>query len=86
MVESGLPAYEVAQRYGIIAPARTPRVIIDKLNMALREALASEDVKARIEGEGAALLPSTPEEYAADIDREQTKWSKIVRQAGIKLE
>ena len=41
VAESGLPGYEAAQRYGIIAPARTPRVIIDKLNTALREALAS---------------------------------------------
>jgi tripartite-type tricarboxylate transporter receptor subunit TctC len=86
IAESGLPGYEAAPRYGIIAPARTPRVIIDKLNMALREALASEEVKARLIVDGAEVLASTPEEYAADIDREETKWSKIVRQVGIKLE
>jgi tripartite-type tricarboxylate transporter receptor subunit TctC len=86
IAESGLPGYESGQRFGIIAPARTPRVIIDKLNMVLREALASEDVKARLAAEGAETLASTPVEYAADIDREETKWSKIARQAGINPE
>jgi tripartite-type tricarboxylate transporter receptor subunit TctC len=83
IAESGLPGYELAPRYGIIAPAGTPRVIVEKLNFALREALASNEVKARIAAEGAEVLSSTPEEYAADIDREEAKWSKVVKQAGI---
>jgi tripartite-type tricarboxylate transporter receptor subunit TctC len=85
MAESGLPDYESAQHYGIIAPAHTPRVIVDKLSVALREALASEDLTARLAAEGTETRASTPEEYAADIDREETKWSQIVRQEGINL-
>jgi tripartite-type tricarboxylate transporter receptor subunit TctC len=86
VAEAGLPGYEAALRYGIIAPAGIPRPIVDKLNAALREALASEDVRRRIAVDGAEPLPSTPEEYAADIDREETKWSAIVRKTGAKAE
>src|SRR5262249_62414230 len=79
--ESGVPGFEAEQRYGLVAPAGTPAAIVAKLNAALREALASDDVKARITADGAEPAPSTPEEYAQDIDREETKWSKVVREA-----
>ncbi|MBK5960532.1 hypothetical protein CCR97_20355 [Rhodoplanes elegans] len=84
--ETGLPGYEVVLRYGLLAPAGTPRAIVDALNKALRTALASDDLKKRLAHEGAEVLPSSPEEYAADIDREETKWSKVIRDAGIKAE
>src|ERR1044071_2600402 len=58
-----LPGYESTQRYGIIAPANTPREIVMRLNAALNEALTSEDVKSRIAADGADTAPSTPEEY-----------------------
>lgn len=86
MAESGLPDYEAVLHYGIIAPAGTPRPIIDKLNAELRAALMSEDVRARLTSAGAEPLSSTPEEYAADIDREETKWSRIVKLSGAKAE
>lgn len=84
VAEAGLPGYEAVLHYGIAAPAGTPRPIVDKLNAALREALASEETKAVLIGTGAEPLPGTPEEYAADIDREETRWSRIVRAAGVK--
>jgi tripartite-type tricarboxylate transporter receptor subunit TctC len=52
----------------------------------LRDAVASDDVKQRIATDGAEPLPSTPEEYAADIDREEIKWSAIVKKSGAKAE
>src|SRR5262249_20626155 len=85
-VSEVVPGYESAQRYGIIAPAHTPAEIVEKLNVALREALASDDVKARIAADGADATPSTPEEYAADIAAEEAKWGKIIRQLGLKAE
>ncbi|MDC7787683.1 tripartite tricarboxylate transporter substrate binding protein [Rhodoplanes sp. TEM] len=84
--ETGLPGYEVVLRYGLLAPAGTPRPIVETLNKALREALAAPDLQQRLAHEGAEVLASTPEEYAADIDREETKWSKVIREAGIKAE
>ena len=68
--------------YGIVAPAGTPRPIVDKLNAALREALAAPDTVERMAKDGTEPLPSTPEEYAADIDREETKWSAVVKKSG----
>jgi tripartite-type tricarboxylate transporter receptor subunit TctC len=82
--EAGLPGYEAEQRYGLIAPAGTPPAIVAKLNSALREALTSDDVKERINADGAVPMPSSPEEYAKDIEAEDTKWSKVVIEAGAK--
>jgi tripartite-type tricarboxylate transporter receptor subunit TctC len=84
--ESGLPGFEAVLHYGIIAPAGTPRPIVDKLNAALRGALASDEVTNRLAVEGSEPMPTTPEEYAADIDREETLWSAIVRKSGAKAE
>ncbi|MBO0759446.1 MAG: tripartite tricarboxylate transporter substrate binding protein, partial [Bradyrhizobiaceae bacterium] len=75
VAEAGLPGYEAVLHYGIVAPAGTPAPIIEKLNKALRAALANPEVTARITADGAEPLPSAPAEYAADIDREETKWS-----------
>jgi tripartite-type tricarboxylate transporter receptor subunit TctC len=86
VAESGIPGYEAVLHYGIVAPAGTPRPIVDKLNAALRDAMASEELLKRLAAEGAEPLTTTPEEYAADIDREETKWSAVVRKAGAKAE
>jgi tripartite-type tricarboxylate transporter receptor subunit TctC len=84
VAEAAVPGYEAVLHYGIAAPAGTPRPVVDKLNAALRQALAVQETKTLLINTGAEPLPSTPEEYAADIDREETKWSRIVREVGVK--
>jgi tripartite-type tricarboxylate transporter receptor subunit TctC len=86
VAEAALPGYEAVLHYGIVAPAGTPRPIIEKLSAALRAAVMSDDLKSRLADDGAEPLPSSPEEYAADIDREETKWSAIVKMSGAKAE
>jgi tripartite-type tricarboxylate transporter receptor subunit TctC len=86
VAEAALPGFEAVLHYGIVAPAGTPRPIVDKLNAALREALAAPDTRERMSKDGTEPLPSTPGEYAADIDREETKWSAIVKKSGAKVE
>jgi len=86
VAEVALPGYEAVLHYGIVAPAGTPRGIIDKLGVALRAAVMSDDLRARLADDGAEPLASTPEEYAADIDREETKWSAVVKASGAKAE
>jgi tripartite-type tricarboxylate transporter receptor subunit TctC len=86
VAEAALPGYEAVLHYGIVAPAGTPRAIVDKLNAALNAALAEPEVRAKIIADGADPLPGTPEDYAADIDREETKWSKVVQVSGAKVE
>src|SRR5262245_15600007 len=86
IAEAGLPGYAAELHYGLVAPAGTPRPIIDKLNAALRAALEDQTLRDRLAREGAVPLPSTPEEYAADIAAEERMWGKIVRDAGVKGE
>ena len=86
IAEAGLAGYVAELHYGLVAPAGTPRPIIDRLNAALRAALDDSTLRERLAREGAVPLPSTPEEYAADIAAEERMWGKIVRDAGVKGE
>src|SRR5262252_10239154 len=86
IAEVALPGFEAVLRYGLVAPPGTPRPIIERLNTALNVALASEEVRARLAIDGAEPLPSTPAQYADDIDREETQWSKVVKASGAKAE
>lgn len=84
--ESGMPGFEAVLHYGLLAPAGTPKEIVDKLSAELRKLVDIEDVKQRIHAEGGDPLTSTPAEYAADIDKEEKKWSSLVRKLNLKVE
>src|SRR5262244_1520577 len=84
--ESGLPGFESVLHYGLLAPAGTPRPVVDRLNAALRALVETPEVKQRILAEGGDPLTSTPEEYAKDIDSEETKWGALVRKLNLKVE
>jgi tripartite-type tricarboxylate transporter receptor subunit TctC len=86
VAQAALPGYEAVLHYGIVAPAGTPKPIIEKLSVALKAALREPDVREKIEADGAELASMTPAEYAADIDREETKWSAIVKLSGARVE
>jgi tripartite-type tricarboxylate transporter receptor subunit TctC len=84
--ESGLPGFDSVLTYGLVAPAGTPRPIIERLNKELRAALATDEVKRRLIQEGAEPMPTTPEEHAEILDKEETKWSTLIKSMGIKPE
>jgi tripartite-type tricarboxylate transporter receptor subunit TctC len=84
--ESGMPGFEAVLHYGLLAPAGTPKPIVDRLNAELRKLVETSDVQARIRAEGGDKLTSSPEEYAADIDREATKWGTLIRKLNLKVE
>ena len=86
IAEAALPGYEAVLHYGIIAPAGTPKPYVTKLNAALRQAVMSDELKQKLAADGTEPLASTPEQYAADIDKEETKWSAIVKKSGAKAE
>ncbi|HET7164833.1 MAG TPA: tripartite tricarboxylate transporter substrate binding protein [Pseudolabrys sp.] len=86
LAESGVPGFDVALRYGLMAPTGTPPAVIARLNKELNAALATEDVKQRLATEGAEALPGTPEAYAADVDADEKRWSGLVKKLGIKVE
>ena len=84
--ESGLPGFESVLHYGLLAPAGTPRPIVEKLNAELRKLVDTDEVKKRIHFEGGDPLTSTADEYAADIDQEEAKWAALIRKLNLKVE
>ena len=66
--ESGMPGFEAVLHYGLLAPAGTPKPIVERLNAELRKLVGTEEVKARIHAEGGDPLTSSADEYARDID------------------
>jgi len=83
IAESGLPGLEIVQYYGLVAPAGTPRPIIDRLNGELRKILATDDMKQRLTTAGGDAFPSTPEDYAQNIVREEGKWAAVIKKLGL---
>jgi len=84
--ESGLPGFEAVLHYGLLAPAGTPKEIVDRLSEEVRKLVDAPEVQKQIHNEGGDPMTSTPAEYAADIDREETKWSALVRKLGLKVD
>ncbi len=81
-----VPGFEVTTMYGISAPAKTPRAIIDRLHFEIVRALNAPDLRPRLIEAGADPVGSTPEEYTAFIKSEIAKWAKVIGAAGIKGE
>jgi tripartite-type tricarboxylate transporter receptor subunit TctC len=84
--EAGLAGFEAGLNYGLLAPAGTPQAIIDKLNVVLRAGIDTPEVRARIAADGGDPMPSSPQEYAADIEKESAKWGALIRKLNLKVE
>jgi tripartite-type tricarboxylate transporter receptor subunit TctC len=86
VAESGLPGFEAMLHFGLLAPAATPRSVVDRLNGELKTLLASEEAKKRIAADGGDPFASTPAEYEAYIARETAKWSALIRRLDLKVD
>ena len=86
VAESGVPGFDVTAWYGVSAPIKTPRPIIEKLNAEFVRAVKSPDLRDRLIAQGADPVGNTPEQYAAFVQNEITKWAKVIKAAGIKGE
>ncbi|MDH5535170.1 MAG: tripartite tricarboxylate transporter substrate-binding protein, partial [Betaproteobacteria bacterium] len=84
VAEAGVPGYEVTSWYGLSAPAKTPRPILDRLSSEAVKAINSPDLRERLQGLGADPVGNSPEQYAAFIHAEIDKWAKVIKAAGIK--
>jgi tripartite-type tricarboxylate transporter receptor subunit TctC len=82
--EAGLRDYEHSTWYGLYVPAGTPRAVVDRLNAAARDAVASADVRRPFDTQGVEPASSTPEEFRAFLAAEIAKWAKVVRAAGLR--
>jgi 2-methylaconitate cis-trans-isomerase PrpF/tripartite-type tricarboxylate transporter receptor subunit TctC len=79
--EAGVDGVDVTQWYGIFAPAKTPKPIVDKLNKALNEVLSDKEIVKRMEDHGADVETSTPEQFGTLVKNELAKWKGVVQQA-----
>lgn len=86
LAESGVPGFDASTVTGVLAPAKIPRDVVQKLNTALNQVLAQAAVKERFATLGAEVQPSTSDELGAWIREDLAVWVKVVKQAGIKLE
>ncbi len=86
MAESGVPNYEVINVTGVLAPANTPAEIIDKLNAAMLKVLSQPAVRERFAAIGLDARGGTPGEFAAFIKEDFARWTKVVKDANIKVE
>ena len=86
IAESGFPGFEATAWYGVLAAARTPKTIVNRLHDEIVRALALPDVKERLNNVGFELVGGTPDEFAAFIKSEIAKWTRVVRDAHISAE
>jgi len=86
IAESGFPGFEATAWYGVLAPAGTPRSVIDRLHDEIVRALKAPDVRERLEGVGFELVGGTPDAFGAYIKSEIKKWAKVVKTSGARPE
>ena len=86
VAESGLPGFDVGFWLGALAPAGTPRPIVDKLNAAMVKALREPDVVERLAGLGVEIVGNSPDEFARVIRADIVKWAKVVKDSGAKAD
>jgi len=85
-VAETIPGFETVNWFGVLAPAKTPRAVIVKLNSEILKALKDPDMGARLQSNAMLPLGSTPEEYGAYMRNETEAWKKIIKATGIKAE
>ena len=82
--EAGLPGFEASSWFGLVAPARTPRPVVERLATETAKALQDPEMQARFSALGARLVGNTPEEFARRIAEERPRWGEVIKSAGIK--
>lgn len=83
VAEAGVPGYETGSWYGIVAPAKTPRPVIERLSREIATATRSAEISRRLADEAVIPIGSTPEEFDTHIKRELARWAKVIARAQI---
>ena len=86
MAESGLPGFVVTQWHGVLAPAGTPKAVVERVQQGIATVLKAPDVLARLAADGTDAVGSTPAQFTAHMKTERTKWVKAIKDAGITIQ
>ena len=86
MLESGLKGFEMTSWYGVMAPAKTPRDVVTRLNTEINRIVAVPETKAKLEEVGTQLNPMTPEQFATFLGSELAKYAKLIKAAGVTVD
>ena len=86
LIESGVPDFEVSSWVGILAPAKTPRPIVERLNRELNAALSNPEVVEKLAGMGIAATPGSPDQFTEQMRSDLAKYGQVIKAAGIKAE
>ena len=86
VMESGLPGFEIYAWFGLMAPARTPRSVIDKLHGEVLKALRSKDISERFAALGMDIIAAGPQEFAERIASDTRMWARIIKESGAKVD
>ena len=86
IAESGVPGYDAAQWFGLMAPTGTSREIVTLLHMAVAQGLQIPEVRARLLSSGAEVVGNTPEEFSSYLRAETVKWAQVVKRSSIRLD
>jgi tripartite-type tricarboxylate transporter receptor subunit TctC len=84
-VAETIPGFEAASWFGLFVPAKTPKATVDKISADVRKIFEKAEVKKFLDTQSFEAMTGTPEEFAAFVKAEQAKWSKVVRDAGVKI-
>ncbi len=85
-IDAGLPDFVVDTWIGVVAPAKTPALVVERLHREISAILALPEVRERYAGLGVEPVGNTPEQFAAQIRGDFARWEKVIKQAGIRLE
>ena len=86
VASQGYSRFEASEWYGMVAPAGTPREIVARLNRELVRIVNSPDVRARLLDLGTVIVADTPDQFGAFMKADRVKWSKVLKETGIRLE
>jgi tripartite-type tricarboxylate transporter receptor subunit TctC len=86
IAEQGVPGFDATQWYGLVAPAGTPRAIVDRINAESTKILQGAKLRPRLEGEGADPAPGTPEQFRDLIVAERQRWGDLIRRANVRAD
>ena len=86
VAEAGVPGYEASSWFGLVAPAGTPKEIVEKTQQVIAAAWSRPDVRDKLLGQGAEPVANAPAEFAKYIDAEIAKWAKVVKASGAKID